>query len=199
LVRGLQKYPLHEVAWDLPSCSKVTFLLLFNFIRERSPFAVALSVDKPDISAPRVPTGEAGTRGHKDGIVGQKRKTIPAEGWAVWVVAPEFSCGQIKVWPFADEAPVFGAKREVPGEFVVGATAIDKGRFGLTLRAGNKSTRVARRIEDEGTGTRKDYGLGLKMRCGAVTTSAPVAWCTLACTLSGPEEVKFCCVFRAKP
>jgi hypothetical protein len=57
-------------------------------------------------------------------------------------------------------------------EFVVGATAIDKGRFGLTLRAGNKSTRVARRIEDEGTGTRKHYGLGLKMRCGAVSTSA---------------------------
>jgi hypothetical protein len=84
-------------------------------------------------------------------------------------------------------------------EFVVVATAIDKGRFGLTLRAGNKSTRVARRIEDEGTGTRKDYGLSLKMRCGAVTTSAPVAWCTLARTLSGPEEVKFCCVFGAKP
>jgi hypothetical protein len=89
----------------LTSCSKVTFLLLFNVIREPSPFAVALklSVDKPDISAPRVPTGEAGTRGHKDGIVAQKRKTIPAEGWAVWVVAPEFSCGQIKVWPFVDE------------------------------------------------------------------------------------------------
>jgi hypothetical protein len=115
----------------------------------RSCIALKLSVDKPDISAPRVPR----TRGHKDGIVGQKRKTIPAEGWAVLVVAREFSCGQIKVWPFVDEAPVFGAKREVPGEFVVGATAIDKGRFGRTLRAGNKSTRVARRIEDQGTGT----------------------------------------------
>jgi hypothetical protein len=82
----------------LTSCSKVTFLLLFNFIRERSPFAVALklSVDKPDISTPRVPTGEAGTRGHKDGIVGQKRKTIPAEGWAVLVVAPEFSVARSK-------------------------------------------------------------------------------------------------------
>jgi hypothetical protein len=83
----------------LTSCSKVTFLLLFNVIREPSPFAVALklSVDKPDISALRVPTGEAGTRGHhKDGIVGQKRKTIPAEGWAVWVVAPEFSVARSK-------------------------------------------------------------------------------------------------------
>ena len=55
------------------------------------------------------------------------------------------------------------------------------------------------RIEDEGTGIRKDYGLSLKMRCGAVTTGAPVASCTLVCTLSGPEEAKFCCVFRAKP
>src|SRR6266480_4764423 len=32
------------------------------------------------------------------------------------------------------------------------------------------------------------------MRCGAVTTRAPVAWCTLACTPNWLEEVKVCCV-----
>ena len=67
----------------LASTSKVTFLLAFNVILESSPFAVELlsiSACVSDTSAPRVPAGVSRDPWPRAVSLGQKRKTIPAEG-----------------------------------------------------------------------------------------------------------------------
>jgi hypothetical protein len=56
-------------------------------------------------------------------------------------------------------AAVFDPKREVRGEFVVGAASIKEGGFRLASCAGDKSARVSCEIEDESTSTRKDVGI----------------------------------------
>ncbi len=68
-------------------------------------------------------------------------------------------CGQIKVGPFVHEAAVFGAKREVLTEFVVGTASIHERCSGLALRSRNKSSRIACGVEDKGTRTREDEGI----------------------------------------
>src|SRR6267378_6374653 len=78
----------------LASCSKVTFLLPFNFMPESSPFAVeflSISADARQLRATDPGRGKSGPVAKMTVPLVQKRKTIPAEGSAECVVAPECS------------------------------------------------------------------------------------------------------------
>src|ERR1700722_11151123 len=72
---------------------------------------------------------------------------------------PRVHCDQPKIRPFVHEATVFGAKGEVLAKVVVGAAPVDKRRFGLTLRPGNKSARITRRVKHESAGACESIGM----------------------------------------
>ena len=78
----------------------------------------------------------------------------------------------------------------------VRAAAVHKCGFGLPESSGHGLPGIAGRIKNQRAGPSQNVGLNLVLP-GKVTTPAPVAWCTLAWTLNGPPDVRFCCVFRS--
>src|SRR6267143_451289 len=97
----------------LAPCSNVTFLLAFEVIRESSPLVfelLSIAARHPcHLHAAGPDRGKSGPAATITVRLFQKRKTIPAEGWAVCVVVPECSAARSKSTP-VDETTVFGAK-----------------------------------------------------------------------------------------